>query len=122
MARLLRSYDKFKNKRIWNCCDNITFGEALKLALRHRPAKILSKGQLHTENVEIISKQYLPEGWLSKVAVCQDLIGGDGFHFPHNFPRGVGVKGYDWLDRCEPHWKRELALAAIEILNLFDRH
>ena len=95
MARLLRSYDKFKNKRIWNCCDNITFGEALKLALRHRPAKILSKGQLHTENVEIISKQYLPEGWLSKVAVYQGLIGGDGFHFPHNFRRGVGVKGND---------------------------
>ena len=81
-ARLLHSYDNLQNKTIWYCCNNIAFGEAFRLALHHRPIKILSKRKLHTENEEIISKQYLSEELLSKVRVCQGLVGGDGFHFP----------------------------------------
>ena len=42
-ARLLHSYDKLQNKTIWYCCNNIAFGEAFRLALHHRPIKILSK-------------------------------------------------------------------------------
>ena len=54
---------------------------------------------------EILNKECMAEGEAKEneeakakpleVGVCPGLVGGDGFHFPHNFRRGVGVKGND---------------------------
>ena len=44
VARFPYGYNRLPKRSIWYCCNNIRFEDALRLALRHRPVKIRSKG------------------------------------------------------------------------------
>ena len=46
---------------IWYNCGTHGFENALRLALRHKPMRIDSKGTMDTENVKSLSRRYLPK-------------------------------------------------------------
>ena len=58
-----------KTQSIYYSVDSYGFHTALGWALRHKPARVKSKGLLETENVKTLSMRYIPEDEWHKVGL-----------------------------------------------------